>query len=431
MQVICPAHEIHIFLSNIISKWSFVDIPSWWTALLGSAIDWNFQIVPQKNAFLSRGNTTTIPRGKVLGGTSGINGMSYVRGNRHDYDHWESLGNPGWGYDDVLPYFIKSEKIGIPDLKDSEYHDSRGELNIEYPLYSTKVKDVVLDAADEMGIRNEVDDYNGRHQFGVSRTQFTMRHGLRCSTSKAFLHPASDRPNLHISLSSFVTKIGIDHRTKRASHVHFIRDGVEYRIKAQKEIILSAGTLQSPQILLLSGVGDEKQLKKHGIKCIQNLPGVGENLHDHVGLFPSFTIKNPDGDQPLSIISEDVLTRKTINEFIKYYKGLVLSHSFETVAFVNSKYQNASLDWPDIQCVFGSTIDFAGVVDKAGRNVDGILVVAYVLRPDSRGRVYLKSKNPFEYPLIDPKYLTANRDIDIAVSNNLHRSFSTAEILIY
>lgn len=407
----------------------YTEIPAWWTSLNNSTLDWHFQTVPQTNAFLSSGGVAGVPRGKVLGGSSVINGMVYVRGNRNDYDYWESLGNEGWGYDDVLPYFIKSERVNISHLENSRYHGTKGLLDVGYPRYTSKVQKAILEGGNEMGILNEANDYNGQTQFGMSQTQDTLRNGLRSSTNKAFLRPAKRRSNLHITLNSLATKIVINPTSKRARCVRFVRDGRSYRVIARKEIILSAGAIQSPQLLLLSGVGDERQLNEHGIGVIEDLPGVGENLQDHIGFFPVFSIQNPDGNKTLSIISKNVLTEKSINQFVHKDNGLLYSQPFgETLAFINSKYQNASIDWPDIQCIFGSTIDIVGVTQKDGLNTDGIFTVPFISRPESRGRVYLKSKDPFEYPLIDPKYLTVKQDLLNVVSISMNESIRTQEI---
>lgn len=392
------------------------EIVCFWSELMGSELDWKFQTTPQARACLISGGVCPLPRGKVLGGSSAINGMMYVRGNRLDFDHWESLGNPGWGYDDVLPYFKKSEKTTIPHLVRNGYHGTDGYLNVEYPRYTSKLRDYIWEAAKEMNDLNVDDDYNGRDQIGVSRTQATMRDGLRCSANKAFLRPAKRRRNLKISLNSYVTKIVINPITKRARKVQFIRNGRKYCISARKEIILSAGAIQSPQILLLSGIGAREQLTRHGIRCLHDLPGVGENLQDHVGYFPAVLLTNPNSNDSLSILSKDVLTRESIKEFVFKDQGLLYSYSAELIGFSMTKYTDQKLRWPDIQTIYTSSADFVGIVSKIGENKDGFLCAPYILRPESRGKVYLGSNDPMNPPLIDPNYFSSKKDTDTAVS---------------
>lgn len=223
------------------------------------------------------------PRGKVLGGSSVLNAMMYVRGNRHDYDRWASLGNPGWDYNTMLHYFKKSEDMRDPVLSKSEYHGTNGYLTVE-PFHSiSALADVTIAAFRELGIINEDNDVNGRTQTGLSQTQGTIRNGLRCSTNKAFLRPARNRPNLHISLNSYVTNILIDPATRSAYGVQFQRDNTFFEVHSTKETILSAGAIQSPQLLMLSGVGPAAHLNDLGINVLQDSPGVGDNLQDHVG----------------------------------------------------------------------------------------------------------------------------------------------------
>ena len=218
------------------------------------------------------------PRGKVLGGCSGINYMLYIRGAKKDYDIWEQQGNPGWSYQDVLPYFLKSEDNRSPKYAKTPYHSTGGYLTVEEPRWRTPLAAAFIQAGQEMGYKNR--DINGERHTGFMIPQGTIRDGSRCSTAKAFLRPAMSRKNLHVAMKAHVTKILIDPSTKRAYGVEFVRDGETVRVHANKEVIVSGGSINSPQLLMLSGIGPKEHLSKHGITVIQDLR-VGHNLQDH------------------------------------------------------------------------------------------------------------------------------------------------------
>lgn len=342
--------------------------------------------------------------------------MQYVRGNKRDYDQWASWGNIGWSYENVLPFFKKSENARIGRLQKSTYHGTSGGLTVEYAAYTSGLEPLYFKAGQELNILNKNNDYNGQSQMGMSEIQETLRDGVRCSANKAFLRPAKNRPNFHVSLNSFVTKIDIDPVTKQAKGVFFTRDGHDYRIAAQKEVILSAGSIKSPQILMLSGVGAAAHLQQHNISVINDLPGVGENLHDHVAFVPFYTVNNSTSTAPVSILSDKVLTDQTIEDFVHRKVGLVYAHRAKTLAFINTKYQDKLLNWPDVQCNLGSTIDPSGVIEKNGRKLDGYLSISVVLRPRSRGHIRLNSNDSYVYPLIDPNYFADDHDLDTLVS---------------
>lgn len=209
------------------------------------------------------------PKGRALGGTSVINFMLYQRGHRRDFDNWAANGNEGWSYESVLPYFKKSERIGIPELRDSNYHGRDGYLDVQRARFKTPVLDTFLKSAQEFGYA--VNDPNGESLLGFSHAQATTRNGRRCSAAKAFLRPIFHRPNLHISINSRVTKILIELKTKTAYGVEFIKNRKVYRVKVRKEVILSAGSIASPQILMLSGIGPREHLEQLGIPVIQDL----------------------------------------------------------------------------------------------------------------------------------------------------------------
>lgn len=222
------------------------------------------------------GGVCNWPKGRALGGTSVINFMLYQRGHRRDFDNWAANGNDGWSYDDVLPYFKKSERIGIPELRDSKYHGRDGYLDVQRARFKTRVLDTFLKSANEFGY--EVNDPNGESLLGFSHAQATTRNGRRCSAAKAFLRPVFHRPNLHISINSRVTKILIDPKSKTAYGVQFVKNRKVFQVKARKEVILSAGSIASPQLLMLSGVGPREHLKELRIPVIQDLRVGGYSL---------------------------------------------------------------------------------------------------------------------------------------------------------
>lgn len=289
--------------------------------------------------------------------------MMYVRGNRHDYDRWASLGNPGWDYNTMLYYFKKSEDMRDPVLSQSEYHGTNGYLTVE-PFHTlSALADVTIEAFRELGLLNEDNDVNGKTQSGLTQSQGTIRNGLRCSTNKAFLRPARNRPNLHISLNSYVQKLLIDPITRSAYGVQFQRDNQLFEVYSTKETILCAGAIQSPQILMLAGVGPASHLNDIGIDVIRNSSGVGENLQDHVAMGGVvYLIQNPFSEQTLSLLMPKFSNLETIGNFLFDQDGpLYAMGSAETMAFISSKYQDPNIDWPDLQIFFASYSDIAGL----------------------------------------------------------------------
>lgn len=220
-------------------------------------------------------------RGKVLGGSSVLNNMLYARGNKNDFDNWLKQGNLGWGYNDVLHYFKKSEDNQDSSLVRTPYHSAGGYLTVSEAPYKTPLAEAFTLAVQEMGYG--VHDINGKHQTGFMVPQGTIRNGSRCSTAKAFLRPARIRKNLHVMLNTMVTRIIIDPITNITSGVEIIHNNTKYYVRVHKEVLLSAGPINSPQLLMLSGIGPEKHLAEMGIPVISHL-NVGKNLQDQIGL---------------------------------------------------------------------------------------------------------------------------------------------------
>lgn len=244
--------------------------------------NWGYKSDPTPNACQGLiGGVCNWPKGRGVGGTSLINFMLYTRGHRKDYDHWAKLGNKGWSYAEILPYFKKSENMGIEELRKSPYHGRKGPLDVHYTDYTSKVMKGFLKSSREMGY--DITDPNGEQLMGFSRSQANLRNGRRCSTSKAFIRPIVSRSNLHISMKSWVTKILFDPLSKTAIGVEFLKNKRKHVVYARKEVILSAGTIASPQLLMLSGVGPSENLRQFNIPVLRDLR-VGYNLQDHVTL---------------------------------------------------------------------------------------------------------------------------------------------------
>nr|XP_042903111.1 L-sorbose 1-dehydrogenase [Parasteatoda tepidariorum] len=386
--------------------------------------DWGYKTVPQKRGaqFLLNRQMVT-PRGKGLGGSTLLNYMLYVRGNRLDYDGWAKQGATGWSWKDVYPYFLKSEGNTDPKIVEDGYHNASGPLTIQSAQWTTPLMDAWVKAAAERGY--EYRDINGEKQTGFHTLQGFTRNGRRCSTSKAFLIPASDRKNLDIVTDALVTKILID-KYKNAYGVKFHKDGKDHEVYANKEVIVSGGSINSPQLLMLSGIGPGKHLEEKGIPVIEDLP-VGDNYQDHVGTF--FLNFEATGSKD----TFQQLFSKPISNLVKYntegtgpYASL---NGVEGLAWVNSKYNDPSLDWPDLEIhleAYSLSSD-GGVVSshllgvppkvmeqvyfpKLGKHT--FTMFSCFLRPFSRGTVRLDTSNPNDHPLIDPNTFADARDID-------------------
>lgn len=414
-----------------------VEVPVLYAALQHSTLDWEFTTVPSDKYCLAMDGVCDWPRGKVLGGSSVLNAMMYVRGNRHDYDRWASLGNPGWDYNTMLYYFKKSEDMRDPELSKSPYHGTNGYLTVE-PFHTiSALADIAIAAGQELGMLNEDNDVNGKTQTGFTQTQGTIRNGLRCSTNKAFLRPVHRRPNLHILLNAYVQKLLIDPNTRAAYGVQFQRDNQLFEVHSTRETILCAGAIQSPQLLMLSGVGPALHLEDVGIHTIVNLAGVGENLQDHVALGGVvYLIKNPFSSDALSFILPKIINGQTMQSFLQQEGPLYAMGASEVMAYISSKYQDPSVDWPDLQIFFASYSDVAdgGLFSRRSAGVtyeyysqvyersvyhDAFMIIPLLMRPESRGRILLNSADPMEYPIIYANYFDSPKDIEVLVSKQI------------
>ncbi|KAK3098155.1 hypothetical protein FSP39_016702 [Pinctada imbricata] len=389
--------------------------------LLKSKYDWEFYTEKQKHSCKGlREQRSYWPRGRVLGGTSCLNGMVYVRGSRHDYDDWAANGCEGWSYKDVLPYFIKSENIQVPELRNSDYHGKEGPLHVS-PVYNYPLLDIYGEAFEELGYKSV--DTNGEDMIGYSKAQLTTENGYRCSTAKAFLLPAISRSNLHVSINTTVTKVIIEN--KKAVGIEVIKDGKRLVVKCNKEVILSAGSIGSPHILMLSGVGPQEHLTEHGIQVHADLP-VGQNLQDH--LFTPITFFP---NKSLSITVAKAFSPKSILNWLFRGKGFLSNGAIDGSFFVKTN-EKAQYKYPDTQLHFFSittpkfafkdTLDkmnicdeFAEVLVSDKMPAERFSIFSILLHPKSRGAIRLRTSDPTDSPIIDPDYLSEQEDVDMMV----------------
>lgn len=347
-----------------------------------------------------------------MGGSSVINSLIYARGNRLDYDKWDT-SNPGWSYSKVLPYFKKSENASF--RFDRGYHGTTGPWSVEHSRIFDEIGQAFLDA------NFDILDYNGKNQMGYSVLQVNEIDGRRSSAGKSFLKPASTRTNIKIEADSLVMKILIDKNIKSAYGVKYIKDGKEYCVGVEKEVVLSAGAINSPQLLMLSGVGPKKHLRELGIPVVQDLP-VGENLWDHLLLSFQYFSTNFTYDELPQISSEEYeYLRKKVKEFLKGEGSFTSSGNEQAIGYASPYTNNKNI--PDIEYVLHTgrdalnpyeyyknslyhTKDTYESIIKPTANIPTVRVHPILLHPKSRGNIKLKSTSPFDFPLINPKYFS-------------------------
>lgn len=391
--------------------------------------DWAYRNQPQPNAcrgYISK--SCAWPRGKVLGGSSSINGMFYVRGNKADYNEWSENGNIGWSFDEVLPYFKKSENF--TDLKniDKKYHGTGGYLNVESTDNIHELEKMTLMAAKELGL-DIITDFNGPKQIGIARTYSTTKSGVRHSTARAFLSPVKDRTNLHVMKQALVTKLLFAPDSNKVRGVIISKDGKEIEVNVNKEIIVSGGVINSAQLLLLSGIGPKEQLQKFKIDVKQDLP-VGENLQDHV--FVPILYSTP-GSKEITSLPNII---GAFAEYVINQKGPLSDVSpHKAVDFMNTKDPNSSV--PDIQhhyiALYPSQGNLLDIFEKhdlseeiqtkfrqINDNKYVLIVYTVLLRPKSKGKLVLKSNDPTDHPLIYANYFDEDEDLETMIRGMRH-----------
>ena len=367
-------------------------------ALMGprKLFNWGFETVPQPGLNGRRGYQ---PRGKTLGGSSSVNAMIYARGRAADYDGWATAGCPGWGWNDLLPYFIKSEHN--ERLSDA-LHGQGGPLNVTDLRDPNPFGRVFLDAARQVGFAEVADFNTGVHE-GVGRYQVTQKGGERWSAARAYLHPALSRSNLQVLTQATTLRVTL--RGRRATGVEVARDGAVHAVRARREVILSAGALQSPQLLMCSGIGPKAHLLEHGIAPVLDAPGVGANLQDHIDYIINRRFRSLD----LFGVSFGGAMR-LVSELLRYRRekrGMLSSNFAEVGGFVKSLPDMAQ---PDIQLHF-----VIGMVDNHNRTLHlghGYSLHACVLNPRSHGTLKLAAADARVAPLIDPEFLSAPEDLE-------------------
>jgi choline dehydrogenase-like flavoprotein len=372
-------------------------IPAGFAAMVPTRFsNWAFETVPQPELNGRRGYQ---PRGKTLGGSSSINAMLYVRGHRWDYDHWASLGNPGWSYAEVLPWFRKSEHN---EDYGGEYHGKGGPLNVTALPEPSPLTELFLQSARDAGLPT-LGDYNGPEPYGAYLFQVTQKGGERCSTASAFLTPCLGRPNLKIVTSAVTQRLVFAGR--RATGVRVRSNGQDLQLEARREVILCAGAFGSPQILALSGIGPGAHLQSLGIPTLHDLPGVGENLQDHIDYVYAYRSRDRANTFGLSVRGGLRVARE-LWRWRRQRRGMLTSTICEAGAFLRS---DAGIDVPDLQLVF-----IVALEDDHARKLHlghGISCRVALLRPKSRGTVRLGSADPAAAPLIDPRYFSEPDDM--------------------
>ncbi len=350
-----------------------IQIPLECTRLPGTEVDWGYFSEPEP--YLNN-RQIFCPRGKVLGGSSAINFLLYTRGNHHDYDRWESLGNIGWSYQDVLPYFKKSEN---QQRGKSQYHSIDGELSVTDVISPAPISQRFIDAAVAMGYdRNP--DFNGMQQEGAGFFQFTVKDGKWHSAAGAFLVPILNRPNLTTMTAALMTRLLFE--GTRTVGVEYLHQGTLHQVRVEREVILNAGAFDSPKLLMLSGIGDREKLKALGISVVVDLPGVGQNLQDHIMVAVPYEA------------TQNLHTANTSN-------GIA-----ETGLFMHSK---GNLDpVPDLELIFGPILWAPPGYSNSGLGFTGLVALTH---PQNIGNVSLRSLDPNDTPILRMNYLESESDV--------------------
>jgi choline dehydrogenase len=394
-----PTKNPSQFMSNLM-----IHVPVGYAETLKDPkVNWLYQTEPDKD-----GRTHTWPRGKVLGGSSSINGLLYIRGQHADYDGWRQLGCEGWGWDDVLPYFRRSQH---QERGGDALHATGGPLNVSDVTETHPVSDAVIDACVEAGLPRN--DPNGGEQEGVAYYQLTVKNGQRCSAAVAYLHPVMGRPNLTVETKALASRILFE--GKRAVGVEFVQNGRKRTVRAKAEVILAGGAINSPQLLQLSGVGPAALLAEHGIPVVSDLPGVGENLQDHYVIAQQYRLK-------ADVVSVNEMSKglRFVGETLKYLtqrKGLLTLSAAHIAVFCKSR---PDLAGPDIQFhILPATMDAQKLAEEQKmvlENAPGLTIAPCQLRPESRGTIRIKSADATVYPAIVPNYLSDPLDQEVAVA---------------
>jgi choline dehydrogenase len=357
------------------------------------SVNWCYETEPDPGAADRR---VFWPRGKVLGGSSSINGMVYIRGQAEDFDHWRQLGNAGWSFDDVLPYFKRAEH----QVRGADgFHGTGGPLCVS-DVAQHPICEGFIASAMELGFPRN-DDFNGARQDGVGYHQTTTRNGRRCSTAVGYLRPAMQRANLRVVTEAFTEKVLLEGR--RAIGVSFRRNGRLCMARAAREVILCGGAVNSPQLLMLSGIGPQPHLAEFGVPFVHHLPGVGQSLQDHYSAPIKLKCKLPVTVNDVMLSNARKL--KAGLEYYVFHRGPLSMISSPAALFARTRSELAS---PDVKI---SISPFSAERPQDGlHRFSGFTSIAYQLRPESRGEIKLKSPDPFDAPAVHPNYLATETD---------------------
>lgn len=369
-----------------------IHIPAAFSKLFKTRYDWAYFTEGQARLHDRR---LYWPRGKVLGGSSSINAMIYIRGNRHDFDRWCEAGNASWDFLSVLPYFKKSEHH---EQGSSEHHGVGGLLNVTNPLSVNPLSLAFVEAGEELGLpRNK--DFNGETQEGLGVFQVTQRRGRRHSAADAFLKPVLGRPNLTVRTDAYVT--GLHSEKSRITQIRFVQDNNVEVVRVSMEVLLCGGTINSPHLLMLSGIGPGNELKKVGIQVVRDLPGVGNNLQDHVFVPVTYQCTQP-------VTLADAESIGSILKYVLFRKGLLTSNISEAGGFIKTK---THLPSPDLQFHFGPGYYINhGFGRPAGH---WFTFGPTLISSQTRGYITLRTSDPFAPPAIQPNYLDGDADLQV------------------
>jgi choline dehydrogenase len=395
-----PHLHITLIEAGTPSQYPWLDIPIGYFKTVGNpAHDWKFET--QEEAGMAD-RRLPWPRGKGLGGSSLINGMLYLRGHRLDYDRWASLGNTGWSWDEVLPYFQRAMNTDRPLPGDGQ----GGPLWVS-ELPHDPLSDAFIAAAARSGIKTTA-DFNGGDNSGAGYFRMNTHRGQRMSTERAYLREAMKRPNLKVISGAHITQVLM--QDQRAQGVAWVKDGNAHQLHANNEVVLCAGAIQSPQILQLSGIGPSALLAQHKISTVVDLPGVGENLQDHLQVRPSYRCE---GVETLNDVANSQW--RSARDYLRYQltrTGPLATGVYRAGAFL-SLDNSAQTDWPNVQIHFG-LVSFDRP-HQPPHPFPGVTLSACMLRPDSRGRVQIGSADPLARPNIHAGYLSAESDQRLAI----------------
>ena len=372
-----------------------IHMPAGIPALLGkpNPHNWYFETEGQQNLDNRR---LYWPRGKGWGGSSSINGMIYIRGHARDYDRWRQMGCDGWSFADILPYFKRAESN---ESGGDAFHGDQGPLHVSSGRSTNPLFRAFIEAGIEAG-HKQTRDFNGYQQEGFGPYQLTIKDGRRWSTASAYLRPALDRPNLTIESNALVNRVLFE--GTRAIGVEYVQKKEKQQARATREVILSGGAVNTPQVLMLSGIGDAAILRRFGIDVVANLKGVGQNLQDHLDCSIQYECT-----QPITLYSQSnpLAAAKTGLQYLLFGTGLATSQGLESGAFLKSR---PDLETPDLQFHLVAALMYDHTRKKSDRH--GFMVHVCQLRPESRGYISIKSSDPTVAPIIQPNYLATEED---------------------